>query len=71
VGLTDLVADSQDAYVELAVKLAGNGEWRAHLHATLRSCLESSPFCDGVGFTRQLEDAYRSMWKRWCEDEVL
>ena len=67
VGLSDLVAGSQEAYVDLAAKLAADQDRRTALHATLRSRLAESPFCDGASFTRQLEDAYRDMWKGWCD----
>jgi predicted O-linked N-acetylglucosamine transferase (SPINDLY family) len=70
VGLSDLVAGSQEAYVDLAAKLAADQDRRTALHATLRSRLEASPFCDGAGFTRQLEDACRGMWKHWCKAEA-
>jgi predicted O-linked N-acetylglucosamine transferase (SPINDLY family) len=70
VGLSDLVAGSQEAYVDLAATLAANQDRRTALHATLRSRLEASPFCDGEGFTRQLEDAWRAMWKHWCKAET-
>lgn len=70
VGLSDLVAGSQEAYVDLAATLAADQDRRTALHATLRSRLEASPFCDGAGFTRQLEDAWRGMWKHWCKAET-
>jgi predicted O-linked N-acetylglucosamine transferase (SPINDLY family) len=70
VGLSDLVAGSQEAYVDIAAKLAADQDRRTALHATLRSRLADSPFCDGAGFTRQLEDACRGMWKQWCKDEA-
>ncbi len=70
VGLSDLVAGSQEAYVDLAATLAADQDRRTALHATLRSRLEASPFCDGEGFTRQLEDAWRAMWKHWCKAET-
>ena len=70
VGLSDMVAGSQEAYVDLAATLAADQDRRTALHATLRSRLEASPFCDGEGFTRQLEDAWRGMWKHWCKAET-
>ena len=39
----------------------------APLRGTLRERLEASPLCDGPGFTRGLEAAYRDMWRGWCE----
>jgi predicted O-linked N-acetylglucosamine transferase (SPINDLY family) len=32
----------------------------------LRGRVASSPFCDGPAFTRNLEAAYRAMWRDWC-----
>ena len=66
VGLSELVAGSQADYIALAAELAADRDRRSALHASLRSRLEGSPFCDGPGFTRHLEGAYRDMWKRWC-----
>jgi predicted O-linked N-acetylglucosamine transferase (SPINDLY family) len=28
-----------------------------------------SPLMDEVRFVRDLEDAYRGMWRAWCESE--
>ena len=67
VGLSDLVASSEEDYVALAAELAADQNRRTAFHANLRNRLTDSPFCDGAGFTRHLEDSYRGMWKRWCE----
>jgi len=67
VGLPELVAGSPGDYIALAAELAADRDRRAALHAGLRSRLEGSAFCDGPGFTWHLEEAYRGMWTRWCE----
>ena len=28
--------------------------------------MASSPLCDEVRFTRDLEATYRALWQRWC-----
>jgi len=28
--------------------------------------MAASPLCQAKAFTRNLEDAYRRMWKAWC-----
>jgi predicted O-linked N-acetylglucosamine transferase (SPINDLY family) len=66
VGLESLIADSRDAYVELAVGLARAQEERAALRATLRDKLRASPLCDAPNFARRIESAFREMWRRWC-----
>ena len=38
----------------------------AVLRTGLRGRLAASPLCDGPRFTRQLEAAFRTMWREWC-----
>jgi predicted O-linked N-acetylglucosamine transferase (SPINDLY family) len=66
IGLGDLVAGDEDAYVATAVALAGDLPRLASLHAELRGMVMASPFCDGPGFARALDAAYRGMWRAWC-----
>jgi predicted O-linked N-acetylglucosamine transferase (SPINDLY family) len=66
VGLEDWVAPDLDAYVEMAVRAAGDLAALAPLRSGLRGRVASSPFCDGPAFTRNLEAAYRAMWRDWC-----
>jgi predicted O-linked N-acetylglucosamine transferase (SPINDLY family) len=69
-GLEDLVARTTDEYVEIAARLAGNVERLAHERATLRERLLTSPIGDGVTYTRAVEEAYRGLWRRWCDERV-
>ena len=66
VGLTELVADTAQQYVEIAVRLTSDVEGLAELRSRLRTQLEASPFCDALRFTGNLEVAYRTMWSNWC-----
>jgi len=50
------------------VELAGKPEGLAGLRASLRERLRASPLMDEAGFVRDLESAYRRMWRQWCED---
>jgi protein O-GlcNAc transferase len=67
IGLTDLIADSVEAYVETAIALAGDPARLADLRHSLRPRMAASPLCDATGFARKIEQAYRTMWQRWCE----
>jgi protein O-GlcNAc transferase len=64
IGLTDLIADSVEAYVETAVALAGDPARLADLRHSLRPLMAASPLCDAAGFARKIEQAYRTMWQR-------
>lgn len=66
IGLSDLLAQAPDDYVNLAVQLAGNPDKLAVLRASLRERMTDSPLCDARAFVRHLEEAYREMWRRWC-----
>lgn len=69
VGLGDLAAENPDQYVQKAVDLANDTDRLKHIHATLREDMINSPLCDHEGHTRDVEDAYRAMWYKWCEAE--
>lgn len=65
IGLSELVARDAADYVEIAARLASDRERLASLRAGMRDRLRASPLCDGPGFARRIEDAYRGMWRRW------
>lgn len=58
VGLGELAARSDAAYVATAVALAHDEPHRARLRAGLRERLRASPLLDHAGFTRRLEARY-------------
>ena len=66
VGLHDLIARTPDEYVAAAIRLAENLPRLKELRATLRERLRGSPLMNPERFTRQLEEAYRWMWRQWC-----
>jgi predicted O-linked N-acetylglucosamine transferase (SPINDLY family) len=66
VGLPDLVAHSPEEYIRLAIDLANNLPRLKELHATLRHRMEQSPLMDAPRFAREVESAYRQVWRTWC-----
>jgi protein O-GlcNAc transferase len=66
VGLPGLVAPDASAYIATAIALAADRSSLAALRGGLRAMVVGSPLCDADRFTRNLESAYRSMWRRWC-----
>ena len=68
-GLADLAAFSEEDYVRIATSLAGDLPRLAELRAALRLRMESSVLMDAPRFARQIEAAYRAMWREWCAKE--
>ena len=66
VGLADFAVTSVDAYVESAVRAAQDTAKLARLRGELRSRMQVSPLLDAAGFTRKIEQAFRTMWVEWC-----
>ena len=65
-GLGELVADSHEEYVRLAVSLGSDLTETAKLAAGLRERMRSSPLVDAKQLARDIESAYREMWQSWC-----
>jgi predicted O-linked N-acetylglucosamine transferase (SPINDLY family) len=65
-GRHDWIAATPEEYLRIALRLAADEALRAGLRTALRPQLLRSPLCDGRGFTRGLEAAYRRLWQRWC-----
>jgi predicted O-linked N-acetylglucosamine transferase (SPINDLY family) len=65
-GLTELIAYTNEEYVNIALKLANDREQLQHLRATMRARMQSSALMDATSFTRHLETVYRGMWEKWC-----
>lgn len=66
VGLEDLIARSVDEYVRIAVDLAGDLDRLTRLREELRPRMAASALLDFAGFARNVEAAYRQMWRTWC-----
>jgi protein O-GlcNAc transferase len=65
-GLTDWIAADPDAYVALAIAKASELDGLARLRAGLRGRMADSVVGDPRRYTREVEAAYRGMWRRWC-----
>ena len=67
-GLDAWIASDEDGYVAAAARLAANLPALAALRARLRPCLAQAPLCDAAGFARQIEVAYRRMWRQLLDE---
>ena len=64
--LPELATDTPDAFVRAAVELATDLDRLSKLRQSMRQRLLASPLMDHDGFARNLEAAYRRMWREWC-----
>jgi predicted O-linked N-acetylglucosamine transferase (SPINDLY family) len=67
IGLTELIADSPDDYIRIAQRLSQDPKHLSELRHGLRTRIQASTLGDAPAFTRELEDAYRELWRRWCK----
>ncbi len=69
VGLDDWVTHDVDAYVARAVTASADIDALAQLRGGLRARFAASPLRDAVGLAREMEAAYRALWRSWCETD--
>ena len=66
VELSELATKSPDDFLQTAKELASNLPRLTELRQTLRPRMEASALMDAPRFARNIEAAYRAMWRRWC-----
>jgi predicted O-linked N-acetylglucosamine transferase (SPINDLY family) len=66
-GLEFFAASTPDEYVSKACALAAKPDALAKIRTTMRARMAVSPLCNRDLFVRNIEQAYRKMWHRWCQ----
>jgi predicted O-linked N-acetylglucosamine transferase (SPINDLY family) len=66
-GLQALATYTDEDYVQAATALANDYDRLAGLREGLRERMQASPLMQGERFARHIEQAYRAMWREWCE----
>ncbi len=66
IGLPELVAESPQEYLEIAVALARDLPRLSELRLGLRERMGHSPLRDAAGLARGIEAAFRQLWRQWC-----
>lgn len=69
-GLSELAAFDEQAFIDIAAALATDLPRLSHLRQTLRSNMEASPLMDGKRFAGAIEAAYRQIWHTRTESTV-
>ncbi|MHC4352785.1 MAG: O-linked N-acetylglucosamine transferase, SPINDLY family protein [Planctomycetota bacterium] len=61
-----LVASTPAEFVAKATALASRPDALSKIRAKMRARMAASALCDSERFAREVEQAYRTMWRRWC-----
>ncbi len=67
-GLPYLSVSSPDEYVERAVALNDQRGELSRVRRNLRDLMCVSALCNTKLYVQAVEDAYRTMWRRWCAE---
>ncbi|BCL60564.1 hypothetical protein DGMP_12570 [Desulfomarina profundi] len=69
IGHPEWIAANEQEYLDKAVQLASGIEQLSHLRKSLRNEMETGKLMDHQGFTGQVENAYRSMFRIWSDSQ--
>jgi protein O-GlcNAc transferase len=69
-GAAELCAFSADEFVRIAAELAASPERLQAYRSNLRRQIKSSSMMDAPAHVAELEDAFRTMWRRWCRERA-
>ena len=68
-GLEFFAASTPDEYVSKATALAAKPDALAKIRAQLRARMAAGTLCNRELFTNNIEQAYRTMWHKWCKTQ--
>jgi predicted O-linked N-acetylglucosamine transferase (SPINDLY family) len=66
-GLEEIIAQNEEAYVQIGMELAASMRALENLRAGLRSRMRSSALCDGKSFARTMENTFQKAWQNRCQ----
>ena len=66
IGLPDLIAKTEDEYIEIAMRLGEDTERLVQLRSSMRQQVAESPVADSKQYVAAVEILYRDFWTRWC-----
>ena len=65
--LNEWIAADERSYIAKAISLSQDFNVLAALRSGMRARMSKSPVMDESGFARDVEKAYRKIWRNWCE----
>jgi len=63
------IAESEEEYIEIAVRLSSDLDGLSRIRAELRNEMQTSQLMDEESFTFKVESAYKQMFKLWCKGQ--
>ena len=69
IGLESFAAATPEQYIGKAKAMAANPDALDKIRSSMRHRMLASPLCDFERFSREVEAAYRQMWRRWCQSQ--
>jgi protein O-GlcNAc transferase len=67
VGLPELIARRPRQFIQTATALSQSPQRLTDLRGSLRQKMLASPLMNAQRFARNVETAYRTLWKNWCD----
>jgi predicted O-linked N-acetylglucosamine transferase (SPINDLY family) len=67
IGLDELVGNSTEEYIDIAIKLANDPVRLSHLHQTIAPTFCNSIMVNNPTITRDIEEQYTQLWERYCK----
>jgi predicted O-linked N-acetylglucosamine transferase (SPINDLY family)/GT2 family glycosyltransferase len=69
--IADLVADSEESYIQLAVNLGNNSELRDRKRAEIQAKMQANPsFLDSRGYAAKIEKLFKELVDRYTVDKL-
>ena len=67
IGLNDFIAQDISTYIQIAIKMAGNIDYLQKIRQSLRIKMQNSSLCNSPSFAKDIELAYREIWKSYIQ----
>jgi protein O-GlcNAc transferase len=69
-GLEELIANSEEEFINIAVNLATNIPKLAQIRDNMRPRMLQSPLCDDASFIKHYEKTLRGLWLTHCQNSL-
>ncbi|NET16966.1 MAG: methyltransferase type 11, partial [Okeania sp. SIO1H6] len=66
INIEDLITDGEESYINLAVKLATNSEWRQQKRQEIMEKMQQNPsFLDSLSYSTQIGKLFQKLFQEW------